>query len=431
MKEAADLPPGLGLKTLPHRFLIAYTFLYMLPFPLDLAAMVNAIPWFQSSFLGDAVQSVIGLHGRLTGPLVQFIGAQLLGQEVSLEVNGSGDSLASYLDVLLDASLALFLAFVWWAWRRSTPISPRVSDLNRVFLRYLLFTNMIGYGLVKLIPGGQFPAPGPDRLLQPFGEASPMGLLWTFMGASTGYQMFTGAAEVLGGLLLLFRRTTLLGSLVVAAAMANVFVLNLCYDVPVKLFSFHLLLFALVLAAPDAGRLFALFVANKPVPPGELRAPWPTTPRFRGACLVLKLVFVILFFGQYIGSGKSWLAAGQEAFEHPLRGIYQVESFTGEAKPWVRVGMTPPYSITILRSDGSTDRLRLQLDMEASELAIFERGTPKPTKNPMRFELEKDRLLVQGEFEGQQITVKLRRDQRESLLTGRGLRWVSEAPFNR
>lgn len=41
--------------------------------------------------------------------------------------------------------------------------------------------------------------------------------------------------------------------------MTNVFALNLFYDVPVKLFSGHLLLAALLLLALDARRLLAAF----------------------------------------------------------------------------------------------------------------------------------------------------------------------------
>jgi len=67
-----------------------------------------------------------------------------------------------------------------------------------------------------------------------------MGLLWTFMAASKGYQIFTGAAEVLGGILLLWKRTTTLGALTVFGVMANVMALNFFYDVPVKLLSTHL-----------------------------------------------------------------------------------------------------------------------------------------------------------------------------------------------
>jgi hypothetical protein len=64
-----------------------------------------------------------------------------------------------------------------------------------------------------------------------------MGLLWTFMGASAAYTIFTGLGELVGGLLLTTRRTALAGALVSAAVMTHVAVLNFCYDVPVKLFS--------------------------------------------------------------------------------------------------------------------------------------------------------------------------------------------------
>jgi hypothetical protein len=40
-----------------------------------------------------------------------------------------------------------------------------------------------------------------------------MGILWTFMAASTGYTIFAGLAEAVAGLLLLFRRTSTLGAL--------------------------------------------------------------------------------------------------------------------------------------------------------------------------------------------------------------------------
>src|SRR5437899_11151387 len=102
----------------------------------------------------------------------------------------------------------------------------------------------------------QFPPPALDRLVQPFGDASPMGLAWTFVGASPAYEIFTGTGELLGGLLLTMQRTTLLGALVAAGVMAHVVALNFCYDVPVKLFSSHLLALALWLMIPDARRLF-------------------------------------------------------------------------------------------------------------------------------------------------------------------------------
>jgi hypothetical protein len=40
---------------------------------------------------------------------------------------------------------------------------------------------MLVYGFIKVFPT-QFHLPGPGRLVQPYGDSSPMALLWTFMG---------------------------------------------------------------------------------------------------------------------------------------------------------------------------------------------------------------------------------------------------------
>jgi hypothetical protein len=71
---------------------------------------------------------------------------------------------------------------------------------------------MIGYGAAKVI-SSQFPPPTLDRLMQPYGDSSPMGLLWTFMGASEPYTMFVGFAEMISGILLFPRKTSTLGAL--------------------------------------------------------------------------------------------------------------------------------------------------------------------------------------------------------------------------
>src|SRR5215469_2793011 len=98
---------------------------------------------------------------------------------------------------------------------------------------------MLGYGVKKLV-GAQFPGPSLSRLMQPFGQASPLGLMWTFMGASQLYSFFAGMGETVGGALVLVPRLVTLGALISLAMTTNVLVLNLCYDVPRKIFSIHL-----------------------------------------------------------------------------------------------------------------------------------------------------------------------------------------------
>ncbi len=87
------------------------------------------------------------------------------------------------------------------------------------------------------------------------------------MVASKAYTIFCGVVEVLGGVLLLIPRLTTIGAMVCFATLSNVFVLNLSYDVPVKLLSFHLLLMSLFLLAPALPRLADLLVFHRTVSP--------------------------------------------------------------------------------------------------------------------------------------------------------------------
>jgi hypothetical protein len=75
-------------------------------------------------------------------------------------------------------------------------------------------------------------------------------------------------------MLLATRRTATAGALVMVAVMSNVVMLNFCFDVPVKLASTHLLVFALVIAAPDARRLWSVFCPRASTGPRDF------TPRY-------------------------------------------------------------------------------------------------------------------------------------------------------
>ena len=110
----------------------------------------------------------------------------------------------------------------------------------------------------------QFPSASLTHLLDPLGDFSPMGLAWTYMGFSKGFNVFVGFLELLGGLLLIPKRTQTLGSFLIIGVMTQVAVMNFCYDIPVKLFSVYLVLMALVIFITD-NRFLNVFIKNKAV----------------------------------------------------------------------------------------------------------------------------------------------------------------------
>src|SRR5215471_16070809 len=170
--------------------------------------------------------------------------------------------IAYFSTALIVASLA---TIAWSVIDRRRLQYARLHAGLRVYLRYLLAAVALSYGAAKVIPA-QFPPPSLIALVTPLGEFTRMRLLWHFMGTSTAYEVFCGLIEVFGGVLLLSRRTTTLGALVLAGGLTNVAVLNFGYDVGVRLNATIYVFMALVLLAPEARRLANLFFLNQPVP---------------------------------------------------------------------------------------------------------------------------------------------------------------------
>jgi hypothetical protein len=279
--EPASTAPAWGpAKRVIFRLVFAYLVLYNLPFPLSLIPAV-AQPY---QVFWDAV--------------VPWVGRHVFGVEITVRPNGSGDTTYNYVQVFCFAVVAVAATVLWTLLARKRAGYPRLHEWLRIYVRFSLAAAMITYGAVKVIKS-QFPDPPLDRLLQPFGDASPMGLLWTFMGASHSYNVFAGAGEMLGGLLLTTRRTTLLGALVSIGVLGNVAMLNFSYDVPVKLYSCHLLFMAAFLVAPALRRLADLFVLGRGVGPGDTR-PLLRNRWLNGGALVLRTVLVAGFVGWWL-----------------------------------------------------------------------------------------------------------------------------------
>lgn len=239
------------------RFLVVYFVAYIFPFPLDLIPYGGILWKSFSDFAFSQVETISK----------SFQGSDYAGL---VRPNGSGDTTYNYIQVFFFLITALVIAAIW-----SVADRKKRLDYHRLFfwflilLRYYLALMMISYGLAKVFKT-QFPFPSPLRLTQPYGDSSPMGLLWTFMGYSTAYNVFTGLGEFVGGVLLFFRRTTMLGALIVIVVMSNVVALNFTYDVPVKLFSIHLLLMAFIILTPDLPRIIHFFLTRQPIGTREL-----------------------------------------------------------------------------------------------------------------------------------------------------------------
>ena len=427
MEKPRPSPVWSPVKRLLFRFVFSYLVLYSFPFPL------YYIPY---------VGMGLGWYFNLMNKLTLWAGQQIFGVTITVQPNGSGDTTYNYVQVFCYLVISVAVTLVWSLLDRRRSNYARLYEWLRVYTRFVLAVAMIGYGAFKVIPS-QFPAPTFDRLMQPYGDSSPMGLLWTFMGASVAYNVFTGLGELAGGLLLVFRRTTLLGALVCIGVMTNVVMLNFSYDVPVKLYSLHLLLMAVFLAAHDLRRLANVLVLNRPAEPAEDR------PLFRRRWLHLGTkVLGVLFIGyltvttlQYsYKQAKDYSPA--EIAKSPLYGLWEIEELVvdGRVSPplvtdanrWRRVMFTGGGRMSFQLMSGSRERYNLEIDEKKRTLAFTKRDDPS-WKSTLTYSQPQAKLLVmQGTFDGHQVRVRLRQGEiPKFLLMTRGFHWINERPFNR
>jgi hypothetical protein len=384
------------------RILFRFTFSYIL------LSTFTYLPYFLP-FLYGLAQPYL----KLWDILVPWAGSTLFHADTSVLPNLSGDTTYNYVQVFCFAMLALAATAIWTLLDRRRANYARLQEGLRVWVRLALAFWMLSYGIVKVVPV-QFHTLTLDRLLQPFGDASPNGLLWTFMAASPAYTIFSGLAEVLGGLLLLARRTTLLGALVSIAVLTNVVALNFCYDVAVKLFSLHLLALAVFLVLPDLGRLADLFVFDRKVEPSGI--PPLSKNKWLDRAMVLPAVFVLGVSAFHLYRVYQF---SQEPVPKPkLAGIWNVEEFVldGRARPplvsdetrWRRVVFDEPHVIALFTGD-SRQRFRFDLELASHRLTFSKEDDPRWSSYLSYQRLDPRLLAMEGMFDGHKVQARLRR----------------------
>src|SRR5688572_3866243 len=180
----------------------------------------------------------------------------------SIDPGKGGETVFFWIQTFWLFAVAIVAVGVWSFLDRKRTSDATLHKWFRVFLRFGLAAQMLEYGMTKVIPI-QFAAPSLNTLVTPVGDLSLNNLLWASIGASPGYQIFTGCAELLAGILLLIPKTTLVGALLCLADLALVLSLNMSYDIGLKLTTIHLILLTLFILAMYSRRLANFFVFDR------------------------------------------------------------------------------------------------------------------------------------------------------------------------
>ena len=410
--------------------------------------LLQIAPWTWFDII-PGVSSVTRYYYLSMDWLVEFANKHVFHiREVLVPLNGSGDTSFGWTQVWLFLSMALIGCVLWSLVDRKRSHYAVADYWLRNAVRYFIAMTCLSYGIIKIF-ALQMSFPSLSQLATPLGDYLPMRLSWMFIGYSTPYQVFSGVMETIAGLLLLNRRSVTLGVIMGAGVFANVSMMNLAYDIPVKIFSLHLFFYCLFLMVYDYKRIASFFLLNRPAdftPLYEMHitTKWMRITRLVGKSILLILIVILPFYNSwgYYQSNSS------EADSIPIQsGVYDVLSFErngiptsplpGDTLTWKDVifekGKSGSVNTTdlLFRQRYRRGYFNYRADTVAKALHLFKRSVQGDSTFlfTMNYELNYDTVFLVGKIREDTHRITLVKSKRHFQLAEKQFHWLSE--YNR
>lgn len=237
------------------------------------------------------------------------------------------DSVSMYILILLLCFIAVFLSVLIERIRKRGMMAELLASFVYKIGCYYLALQLLQYGLDKIFKT-QFYLPEPNTLYTPLGQVSKDLLFWSSMGTSYSYNIFTGSAEVVAAILVIFKRTRLLGLLAGVVLLLHIAAINFSFDISVKAYSCFLLLLSSYLLTPFFNRLYRFFFTQESIPAVTNGNDYPFFKQ-PFVSIFFKSFFIGLVaveaFYPYVKSGNYNDDLAQRPFFH---GAYEVNTIT-------------------------------------------------------------------------------------------------------
>lgn len=270
------------------------------------AFFLQFILFFPLSFLNDFQLKITHF---LFVDFTQVVSEYMFNKK-NIRLDYSSDSYSMLvLIIILILSSAIFSLIIRQKWIKIFLI---VTEYVCVF--YISFI-LIKYGFDKIFQA-QFPEPEPNILFTRFGNLDKDILFWSTIGTSKIYNIITGSIELFSGILLLFRRSRFLGLLLTMICFSQILIINISFDISVKLFSLILLLMSLFLIRKNGWGLILKIInlPNKNYFDKKAFLPYKTFLKI----LIIGIVFVKM--------GIPYLNKEKDNNQMQFAGVYEVTS---------------------------------------------------------------------------------------------------------
>jgi hypothetical protein len=263
-----------------------------------------------------------------------------------------------------------------------------------------------------------------------------MGMVWAFMGASRAYTFASGLLEFTGGVLLLFRQTKTFGALFSMTVMLNVALLNFMYDVPVKIFSTHVVLLCVFILSYDWKPLFNFFVLHRfqklDYNKLKVKKKW-----MQVTLRVIKIVFIGGIF--WISISQMWGTLQEDVV--PMEGAYTVDSFVlhhdtipvgvnkNDSIGWSKMFVEYPGWVSIQNNSDRKHWKQLKVDTVKKTFTINNQDSTRFAF--FNYAVKKDTVSFTGTIqEDTAHIIFIRKLKKDYSLTSRGFHWTNKYPPN-
>lgn len=391
-----------------------YILLIAFPFPIQYIPILNLL----TTYLYDIPKEWV----------VLFFGQKILGwEEISkIKLTGSGDTTFDFAFLAFAVVASVLVAGIIFLSKGSKSEYSNFYRWALLYARYFVGLSLFSYGAIKFW-NGQFPGPNIGTMEVMYGDMSPMGLAWRFFGFSDTYKFFMGISEISAGLLILFPRTKVFGALLSIGVCLNIVLVNFSFDVPVKIFSSHLLFFSILIVLPYAKSLFELFFLHKPA---QLEKEQPYFQSKRG-----KIAWVIINFF-FVGLISFGTLANHLYFQltfvptHPWQGFYT--EFKAESPfPFERLVIDD--KALSWGSESKITKYFVIQKMDENGLIVFASSINEPNVNTLEVqETSNGEVLLVLNMDNQTFKAQAKRKKKEEYpLIQRGFNLIQEYPYNR
>jgi hypothetical protein len=384
------------------------------------------------------LEIIVFFSTELLDKIIPWIGKHILqlSNDISVIKNDSGDTTYNYVVLLTLVITSLLGTIVWTILDKKRTNYVTLYYWLTVVIRYYVGLMLIQYGLIKIIKL-QFPSPNFYRLSQNYGDSSPMGLAWTFLGFSKGYNLFMGIIEV-SSILLLFRRTMTFGAIITLTSTLNIMAVNYFFDVPVKIVSTALVIMTIFLLSNNIKQLWLFFFTGESVSLSIIKVPEIKNKWLRNTKLPMISLAIILQIIYFLNANKEF---GDNAPKPKLYGLYNVYLYTHnndtipplmtDSVRWSQFEITQKSDATIRFMTNKQIGYTTKTDTLSHKIQLLSKDSTL-TYSFVYENINPDKFILKGTFQNDSLAIFMTRKKiNDYLLMNRGFHWINEYPFNK